>query len=311
MLGNLTQPTILVILFYIVHAVVLFAAAKAANKRLQSEQHGAVIWIVLISCFLPLLGEVLGLLAWWASKRVDSNKIVSDYTDYVKFQPINLEHLRHEAKDNKNLTPLMEAFTNDNQPDRKSLMLKLINSNISDKGKYLNLGLNNDDSETVHYAATTMNLLVDRYEKSLDTARAEHEHFYSEETLSRLIGIYRGYLDSRLLDDHSQEHLRYVFLQFLEQSAKDFPGHMEVFNQLGYIYLQHGSATQAVNTYMYMLQAFPHKADGYLNLIEYYYNQKDWSGIEQVLTRMHENVDVDKIPENRQYIVRQMGGVVS
>lgn len=311
MLGNLIQPTILVILFYIVHACILFAAAKAAKKRVQPDQYGAVIWIVMISFFLPLLGEAFGLLAWWASRRVDSNKIVSDYTEYVKFQPINLEHLRHEAKDNKNLTPLTEAFTNDDQPDRKNLMLKLINSNISDKGKYLNLGLNNDDSETVHYAATTMNLLVDRYEKSLDTAKAEHEHFQSEESLSRLMGIYRGYLDSHLLDDHSQEHLRYVFLQFLEQAAKDFPSHMETFNQLGDVYLQLDSPTQAVNTYMYMLQAFPHEADGYLNLIEYYYNQKDWTGIEQVLSRMHEHVETEKIPENRQYIVRQMGGVVS
>lgn len=80
----------------------------------------------------------------------------------------------------------------------------MINSNITNKGKYLNLGLTNNDSETVHYSATTLNVLNNRMEKELEQAKLAFDPAHPA-TIHHLVQVYERFIDSGLLEENAQK----------------------------------------------------------------------------------------------------------
>lgn len=101
-MDNQSLPLIL-ITFYLVHGILIAFSAHFLNKRVTKEDRGIISWICVVSFFIPIAGEILGIITWMISKHVGSNQMLNEYDDYIKFEPLNLEHLRYQAEENMDL----------------------------------------------------------------------------------------------------------------------------------------------------------------------------------------------------------------
>ncbi|KGX89312.1 hypothetical protein N781_09320 [Pontibacillus halophilus JSM 076056 = DSM 19796] len=305
MFTNLDGYFLLII--FILHAVLVCIATLIMQKRSPHNQQGVVTWIGLMALFLPIIGEVLGILAFIASKKQASNQLLADYEDYVSFNVLNLEALRHKANKSMYLMPLTEALSGEEHASGKELIVRLTNSNIKNQGRYLQLGLQNTDTDTVHYAATTMNLLIDRYEKQLQQAKEVYIGGDWDSFLN-LVHTYHAYVNSGLLKGTSLLSLQNEYLRILEDEQKRFPMEMQLFMRLGELYEQLNLEQEAVSTYRYLIDTFPIEPEGYIALIRYDYGKENWHRLQDTLFHMKQAISDDQIPSSTRYIIQQLRG---
>ena len=306
MLDNILHPMTLLLLYF-VHAMIMIVLSNFLKRIVDQNHHGVLTWVSIVSCFLPLIGELFGLISWMLAKRWVSDKILVDYGEYVTFDVLNLESLRHEAATSLDLVPLAEALNDHEHSTRKDLIVRLINSNITNQGKYLNLGLNNSDSETVHYAAATMNILLDRYEKELQKAK-ELYRLHDNSSFVNVADVYERYLKSGLLEDSSLLNVQKEYATLLENETKTPSNDKQRYLYLGNLYLAMDYEEKAIETYTYLSNAFPNEPDGYLKLIEFYYGKRSWAMIKPLLNAIEKYVPESKIPDNQRFVLKQLGG---
>ncbi|ASF40459.1 hypothetical protein CEH05_15400 [Halobacillus halophilus] len=306
-MDNQSLPLIL-ITFYLVHGILIAFSAHFLNKRVTKEDRGIISWICVVSFFIPIAGEILGIITWMISKHVGSNQMLNEYDDYIKFEPLNLEHLRYQAEENMDLLPIGEAIQSDESKDHKDLILRLINSNITNKGKYLNLGLTNNDSETVHYSATTLNVLNNRMEKELEQAKLAFDPAHPA-TIHHLVQVYERFIDSGLLEENAQKRLEKEYVDVLEREVST-PGEATwLYFNLGKIYKRTSQKDRAIQAFNALIEHFPNEPEGYLQLIEIYYDRRNWSALKSLTWNLYEHVPEEKIPEKQRFIVRHIGGI--
>ncbi|MGE6204806.1 hypothetical protein [Guptibacillus hwajinpoensis] len=305
-MDSLLQPMTLILLYFI-HALIVIVLSRLLKRIVDQNHHGVMTWIAIVSCFLPLIGELFGVISWLLAKRWVSDKMLVDYGEYVTFDVLNLESLRHEAATSLDLVPLTEALNDHEHTTRKDLIVRLINSNITNQGKYLNLGLNNSDSETVHYAAATMNILLDRYEKELQKAKDLYR-LHDESSFLKVVDVYERYLKSGLLEDSSLRNVQKEYAILLENETKSPTNDKQRYLYLGDLYLEMGYEEKAIETYTYITEAFRNEPDGYLKLIEYYYGKRSWTMIRPLLNAIEKYVPESKIPDKQHFVLKQLGG---
>ncbi|MYL21451.1 hypothetical protein GLW04_16225 [Halobacillus litoralis] len=303
---NFQEPYWL-IFFYVIHGLIVLIVTLLLRKRMDDDNKGTITWLAITSVFLPVIGELLGLAAWFAAKLAGTNHMIDEYDDYVNFTPLNLEYLRYEASSSMDLSPISDALLRNDGVNQKELIVSLINSDIANKGRHLNLGLTNNNSETVHYAATTMNVLSTRFEKELEHARNELDP-EAPMSFERLCNVYERYLASGILDENGQERLEKQYEQLLEEAVPKLDKEPWMYRSLGDIYVRRYKTDEAERAYHEMTDQFPSHPGGYLKLIELYYARRDWKNIKPVLTDLFQYVKEEDIPENQRFIIQQMGG---
>ncbi|RWZ60552.1 hypothetical protein EQV77_04450 [Halobacillus fulvus] len=306
MLSNWTHP-LFWLFVYVIHGLLVFVVYKLLKSKMREEE-GILTTIVLVSLFLPFLGEILGAFVWGLSKRLGHHSVLDDYEEYVTFKPLNLEQIRYEARSSMELVPISEAFSDEENSQRKDLILRLVQSRVRNKGKYLNLGLENDDSETVHYAATTKNFLIDQYEKERQKMRREFESG-NLESLEHVINAYSETIHSGLLEGASLDRLLKEYIQFLEKEKQSGPPVPKLYLCLGDAYFMRSQAEEGLMTLHEYNHHFPYQAEGYLRLLTFYYDQNDWNAIRDVLKQMEQFVARENVPDNQRFIIEQIGGV--
>jgi len=234
--------------------------------------------------------------------------MLDEYDEYIKFEPLNLEQLRFQAEENMDLLPIGEAIQSDESKDHKDLILRLINSNITNKGKYLNLGLTNNDSETVHYSATTLNVLNNRMEKELEQAKLAFDPAHAA-TIHHLVQVYERFIDSGLLEQNAQKRLEKEYVEVLEREVNTSGEALRLYFNLGKIYKRTSQKERAIQAFNALIEHFPNEPEGYLQLMEIYYDRRNWSALKSLTGNLYEHVPEEKIPEKQRFIVRHIGGI--
>ncbi|SIS45289.1 tetratricopeptide repeat protein [Salimicrobium flavidum] len=306
MYSEFAQPS-WILSMYFLHALLILLLFLLVHRRIKEEDRGVLSWITVISLFLPVIGEAFGLLAWAVAKRVGVNDMMEDYEEYVTYKPLMLERIRHESRESYDILPLVESF-NDSQGSRQQeTIMRLINSNISEKGRYLNIGLMNTDAEMVHYSATTINLLMDKHEKEVELAKEKYASNHSTGAIE-LLETYERYMDSGLLEGVAKQKLEQEYEELLTKERAI--GHQDplILQRLGQLYLSRNEEEKGVRVIEELIGRFPQDARGYLSLIHHYYRKNDRSGLKDVLLSMQANVPGENIPEDRRYVLQQMWG---
>ncbi len=168
-----------------------------------------------MSALVPLVGEVFGLLAYAIARRYASEKTLLDYDEYIHFDTQNLERLQQQAREDIDLVPVTDALKMD-ASKRKHSITQLMTTPLENTEEYLHLGLEHEDSETVHYAATVRNTLFDRYDVTLKQKIAQIDP-ERKETLYEVIETCESFMESGLLDDELRLQIQRQASMYLEQ----------------------------------------------------------------------------------------------
>ena len=298
--------TALLLILYVLHLLLIVLAYRVLVFRLPEQERGILTFVCLFSAVLPLLGEVLGGLAYLISRRFASSDTLLDYDEYVQFDVMNLEGLQQQAADNMEMVPIKEALNMDAKR-RKQSMIHLTTSSLKETGKYLQYGLDHDDSETVHYAATVRNSLFDRYEANL-RLREQQLNPVDVTTYHLFIQECKTFLDSGLLDEGGIGRLDERLHLVLEQMRAFYPTDLVRIEAEAEMAIRQGEEEKAISFYEEMIQIHPTLPDGYLALIRYYFQRQNWTSIGPVLHQLRTTVAEEDIPEEHRFILERLEG---
>ncbi|WP_294749912.1 hypothetical protein [uncultured Exiguobacterium sp.] len=291
---------------YVLHLLLVVLVYRLLVFRLPEHERGILTFICLFSVVLPLFGEVLGGIAYLISRRFASSDTLLDYDEYVQFDVMNLEGLQQQAADNMEMVPIKEALNMDAKR-RKQSMIHLTTSSLKDSGKYLQYGLDHDDSETVHYAATVRNSLFDRYEANL-RLREQQLNPVDVTTYHVFIQECKTFLDSGLLDEGGIGRLDDRLHLVLEQMRILYPTDLVRIEAEAEMAIRQGEEEKAISSYNEMIQIHPTLPDGYLALIRYYFHRQDWVALGPVLRQLRATVAEEDIPEEHRFILERLEG---
>ncbi|TFE01716.1 hypothetical protein [Jeotgalibacillus salarius] len=236
--------------------------------------------------FLPLIGWFV---LYALLKSTDESKKYSFEDNEATEDNLSSTFMTVNVKEEVNVIPIQDALLlNDNHTKRKMLIHSLKENTMSNM-QVLQKALENEDSETSHYAASA---IVEMKRKRLNHIR-EIEEALSRRTDSALLAEHANaiqlYMDSGFLDDTAEQKYREKLthtLSLLIESNEALPEHykMKVEAELSLRRFR-----EAQNASGLFLKQYPLEETAYLTSLKVYYASNDYFGIKQTLKEIRKN----------------------
>ncbi|EPE63544.1 hypothetical protein L479_00051 [Exiguobacterium sp. S17] len=299
--------TLLIGLFFIVHATFLYVAYRVIAPRLDDTKRGILLVVCWMSALIPILGEVFGWISYRLAHRFASEKTLIDYDEYIKFDTVNLERLQQQAKADIDTVPLSDALLMD-AARRKQSMTQLMSTPLDNMESYLDAGLEHEDTETVHYAATVRNTLFERYELAIKQQEMQLD-VDQIDSYYRLIATYELFIDSGLLDETSKLRVMAKLHDHLELLASIDATDLVYLQAAARLAFKRDDAATGLRFAESLTRHHAAHPDGYFMLIEHHMTGGDWTALRPLLDRMNQTVSPQDIPEERRFILERLEGV--
>ncbi|ACQ70140.1 hypothetical protein [Exiguobacterium sp. AT1b] len=297
----------MILLFFLLHAAVLFVLYRLiVRPKVDATEKGVWLSIFLVSAVIPIVGELFGLIGYVIARRFASPKTLLDYDEYINFDTLNLERLQQQAKEDLDLVPLTEALQMDGNK-RKQSITQLMSTPLMNTEEYLHLGLEHEDTETVHYAATVRNTLFDRYDLMLKQ-RIAQVNPERPETIYPVIETGISFLDSGLLDHDMQMRIQQRILFHLDQLSEYDETDETYLRTKARLSFRSGDLETGERLAEALTLYHPKVPDGYVMLIEHHMTNGDWASLRPTLDRLHQHLDLQDIPEDYRFVIQQLEG---
>lgn len=297
----------MILLFFLLHATVLFVLYRLiVRPKVDATEKGVWLSIFLVSAIIPIVGELFGLIGYVIARRFASPKTLLDYDEYIHFETLNLERLQQQAKEDLDLVPLTEALQMD-ENKRKQSITQLMSTPLMNTEEYLHLGLEHEDTETVHYAATVRNTLFDRYDLMLKQ-RIAQVNPERPETIYPVIETGISFLDSGLLDQDMQIRIQQRILFHLDQLSEYDETDETYLRTKARLSFRSGDLETGERLAEALTLYHPKVPDGYVMLIEHHMTNGDWASLRPTLDRLHQHLDLQDIPEDYRFVIQQLEG---
>ena len=297
----------MILLFFLLHAAILFVIYRlVVRPKVDVVEKGVWLSIFLISAVVPVIGELFGLVAYGIARRYASSKTLLDYDEYINFDAVNLERLQQQAKEDLDLVPLAEALQMDGKK-RKQSITQLMSTPLMNTEEYLHLGLEHEDTETVHYAATVRNTLFDRYDLTLKQRIAQVNPERSE-TIYPVIETGVSFLESGLLDKDMKARIQQQIMFHLGQLGEHDATDETYLRTKARLSFQAGDVETGERLAEALTLYHPKVPDGYIMLIEHHMSDGDWASLRPTLDRLHQHLDLRDVPEDYRFVIQQLEG---
>lgn len=297
----------MILLFFLLHAGVLFVIYRlVVRPKVDATEKGVWLSIFLVSAVIPIIGELFGLIAYGVARRFASSKTLLDYDEYINFDTVNLERLQQQAKEDLDLVPLAEALQMDGKK-RKQSITQLMSTPLMNTEEYLHLGLEHEDTETVHYAATVRNTLFDRYDLMLKQ-RIAQVNPERPETIYPVIETGVSFLESGLLDQDMKARIQQRTMFHLEQLGEHDATDETYLRTKARLSFQAGDVETGERLAEALTLYHSEVPDGYILLIEHHMTNGDWASLRPILDRLHQHLDLRNVPEDYRFVIQQLEG---
>ena len=173
-----------------------------------------------------------------------------------------------------NLVPLEEAFILSDPYEKRKLLLDILKKNMDGYIRQVKLALGDNDSETSHYAASTIMELTRKHMLLLQSMEVEYEKNEEDIDFSLEYGEnLKKYADSGILEEKDRKKYLYQYIKVIEKII------YEVENNLKEdIYINLIEALMEVESYnniekycMEYKKEYPLSEQAYIYLLKYYY----------------------------------------
>ncbi len=169
--------------------------------------------------------------------------------------------------------------------------------------------IHHKDPETVHYAATTINLLNERYEKQIGYLNKQFLQHPQNDIAKELVSNYLRYIESGLLSNQQKEKTINEFMSLITQSIELFPDELLYSFQLGNLLLYKKQYVESEGQFSHLIHRNPESYYGYVGLLELYYEQQLWDKLYKLIDNLTSTKKVHILPRKYQLFVGQFGGI--
>lgn len=167
--------------------------------------------------FIPVFGLLIGfgiLFVKWIGR---SNKKPVDMEDLHLGDDIYWQSLK-KPHENLDIVPLEEAIHLDSFSVRRRILLDALFEEPTKHIQVLMAARHNEDAETAHYAATTIEKIQRDFQMEIQRyASYLEQNQHDQQILSAYIRLLEKYIQSGLLEGHMADHQRKILAELLDQ----------------------------------------------------------------------------------------------
>ncbi|TYR73412.1 hypothetical protein FZC79_18385 [Rossellomorea vietnamensis] len=286
---------LLIISVIFLNTCIVLGGFKAAGKQNRARS-AHLLWILWMALFLPVIGSLFGAVVWYLSGRIDRLRdgVPAGYMEMTGRRQNKLEET---VQKDREAVPTASVFRHGDSRVQKEFLLNLHSMGITRLKKSLDLALSNDDSETVHYAATTSNLLQEKFRKDIEGFKQRLVPKHAE-GYRVLADHYISYLKSGMASSKWQEMTGEECIHFLKEASTEFPEHPDFLQKQAYVLEMLGRKESAREISISMLKKFPEHYGGYEGMVRYCYEEGKWEELKSTISAMKRSVQRDSIPNS-------------
>lgn len=262
---------------YLVYAALSAVALHLAYPRPDR-------WIRLpVVLALPGVGWLL--LAAWDGRRKDDRPDIGAIAVWEQAAAKMPTPVDREAE--TNIVPIGEALLVSDPARRRRSVLELLKRDVFQYLDHLRDALQNDDAETVHYAATALTDLKGKLMGAIRDLEANLERSPDDPQLLRTyVEVLQKYIRVGFLDDRAVYRYRHKLSQALGRLAERLPDDVAVYVDKVNNDLAIGLWQEAEQTALRCLERFPDREEPYLALMNIYYAIRSREKLENVLAEL-------------------------
>ncbi len=237
--------------------------------------------------FIPIFGFVFTTIFYLALLVFNrKGNLVEDYETYINYVSDFIVEKDIDFHKEINTTTALDYLLIGDDEQKKSVIIDLVNENMDIKIDILKKALKDNNSEVVHYASSTLNLIENEYEKSLDHLKNKYKNEKGRVVLQELIDVYGKYIYSGL----NENFLRNIYL---EEYIEMIDTYIDEYGYIADILIKKVNALlvlkkydRALDVLNIMDEKFPHNFDRCILRMRLFYYLKDYNEIRIVINKM-------------------------
>lgn len=243
----------------------------------------------LMFLILPGVGSLLFSLSYLVLYFVGSKFVKKELKHSYMDEDVKYE--KEVSIDFKQIGRLMDmagVFSYSDSSHKKDMIVDLLSGDISANSKLLKQGLGDKDPEVVHYTASTLNYMEEKYEKAIQTARAACVENLTRKKLMNVAELYENYMSSGLLEDDILPIYRDSHIQVLELVLKEFGRDEEIMERLIQAYLTNDQPHDAEIIMLEAVSIFPQSLSIRFAQMKYFYSKNMLEELVEIAQVIHE-----------------------
>lgn len=196
---------------------ILYMAVMGIKTRLPYVFQRGVIMILcpVTSVFCYFFSYILGLL--WKNKDVDYENLSMDKTKKEFLENVDRER-------EMEVLPLEEVLTVSVAKDRRRAMLNMLKMDVSEKLNLVRKAVENEDSETSHYAAAALTDIFNKFTLQLNELQVKYDDDRSnQQTNVEFLDAVLRILNSGGLIGVEETKYDYMYINLMENLEKFHP----------------------------------------------------------------------------------------
>lgn len=187
-------------------------------------------YIIPVTLFMPGLGIILAItLCFLFNKK--AKLTIDDFEVSSLIKGDAEEHyLKLNIEKESNIVPIEEALLINSKKIKRSQLINALKHDLSNSSTFLKKALNDNDTETSHYAAAALMELTKKLMVELQDLSVKFEANRDDiEISTSYADVIKRYIESGLLDERSKYKYKYLYIQILTNINRINPLKKEYF----------------------------------------------------------------------------------
>lgn len=257
------------------------------SRQSKNLSRGVPNYLILV---LPVIGNLVCFATYFLQFFLSSpNQMIEDYEKYIAIsQKIDFEKRINYISSIRTIS-YSDQIASGSDLNKKDVIIDIAEEDVDIKYKILRDSLDDQNSEVVHYAATTLNVLEDEFSQDIIMLKEKYIEYNDINALDKLVDKYKLYLNSGILVDDLKKYMFGDYIETLEKCLNVIGLKEKYIVELtdAYIYLRKLERSLYYNNIG--LKNFP---DSFLinkQSIEISYISKDYTKLREKLINISDN----------------------
>lgn len=272
MFNLLISNTILAIVFFIYNM-----------KKCREE----AIYKAAIIFFLPIFGAAYFVIFFILQRKYNCEDELGDYLEHYENKINTTVYSKIDKDKGINIVPANEALILNENKIKRSMLIEVLKGDVEQHIPILKKALENDDTETSHYAATAIAEIKKNYVTTIQQTSMIYENDRNNvDNLISYIEILREYLESELLDEKTLKKYKYLYSEKLAELLKIYEYEEKYYVDKINCDLDLNDMPSAKEYCEKFYKKYSNSEEAYLMYLKFYYKIKDYSSFEGKLEQL-------------------------
>ncbi len=271
----------------IIH-IIMVLLLLGMNKKLFNSSNKTYDMFYL-KLFFPIIGFlIIGVINIFVSRKKDRNDLVESYESYVKYIKEIVERRQVDFRREIQTMSVIDELRYSSEERKKEAIVGLIDDEFDTKVEVLKKALLDSNPEVVHYAATTLNSIENKYEATISKLKEEYKRNNDYNILLDLLNIYKKYIDSGLLEDELLNIFLKEYLELLLQRMNRISDDKGLLLEIVSVQIKLGQYSEAMFIMRKLYDKFPANAAVFIQLMKLLYYMGKYNEVKRVAKKIRE-----------------------